>query len=107
MIGYRGNRVYLDDKHIGSIFPVLGGYQYFPKGGSGGEVFPSIGMVEASIEGDEMSSRKAEAVGVSAFLGGLPITSNPFEESTDNWGRFRDGWHQEHLNSLQRKCKEI
>lgn len=43
--------VFLDNKCVGSIKKVDGGYQYFPKGKKeGGDIFPSIKEVKKSLE---------------------------------------------------------
>lgn len=46
--------VRVDDKLVGHITQVEGGYQYFPKGRGkkiGGEIFPTIKQVKESLEG--------------------------------------------------------
>ena len=42
--------VFLDNKHVGVIKNVSGGYQYFPKGKkNGGDVFTSVKDVKDSL----------------------------------------------------------
>jgi len=46
-----GQAVYLDGKRVGTIWRVATGWSYFPKGQKkGGETFPSLAKVKASIE---------------------------------------------------------
>jgi hypothetical protein len=51
MITYRKNRVYLDDKYVGQIVPVMtGGYAYAPKGRGHGDVFETVERVKKDLE---------------------------------------------------------
>ena len=44
-------KVFIDAKLIGTIHSVRGGFQYFPKGQKeGGEIFPTVSQVKASLE---------------------------------------------------------
>jgi len=46
-----GQAVYLDGKRVGTIWRTATGWAYFPKGQKkGGETFPSLAKVKASIE---------------------------------------------------------
>ena len=43
--------VLLDGKQVGKIKPVVGGWQYYPKGSKvGGEVFPRLKKCQESLE---------------------------------------------------------
>jgi hypothetical protein len=50
-----GYRVYLDEKPVGKIKTVIGGYRYVPNGYSpkqGGEIFASLDKCKKSLEDD-------------------------------------------------------
>lgn len=45
--------VRIDGKRVGTIEPVDGGWQYFPKGSKiGGEILPTINAVQKSLESE-------------------------------------------------------
>lgn len=46
-------KVFLDKKHIGTIFPVFNGWRYYPTGSrQGGETYPTVQEVQYSLEND-------------------------------------------------------